>query len=260
MQLSERQQAILEQVQARGFATIEVLAEAFGVSAQTIRRDIIRLDRARLLQRFHGGAGLLREAPVRLGYVQKTALAGDAKQTIARLAADLAPEGAVVYLDVGTTSEAVARRLAKRSGLFVVTNSVRIAGLFAGRSDLQVVVTGGSLRGADGSLVGAEANAAVRQFRFDLAFVGCSGLDAEAGVTDFDPDKVAVKRSAIESAAAAVLLADASKVGRAAVVRIAPLTAFGRLVTDRPLPDPLRQACTAAGCTVVAPALEAAAG
>lgn len=111
--VNARQERILALVRGRGFATIEALARELDVSAQTVRRDIIRLDEAKLLQRFHGGAGL-RDSAVRMGYAEKQILAADAKASIARALADLVPDGASVLLDVGTTVEAVARALAER--------------------------------------------------------------------------------------------------------------------------------------------------
>lgn len=244
-QLNERQTALLGIVQAQGFATVEWLAGRFDVSAQTVRRDIIFLDRSKLLQRFHGGAGAL-EGPVRLGYAQKQGLAVDAKSAIGAAAAALVPEGAVVFLDVGTTVEAAAKVLAGFQNLRVFTNSLASAAHLAGQTHIDVVVTGGSLRGADGSLVGDSTTALLRDLRFDLALIGLSGWDDDGTPMDYDLDKIAVKRIAISRATKALALCDATKFEHTAVARIAPLDAFTALVTDRPprsaLAAKLRQA------------------
>ena len=122
--LNERQAALLALVRSRGYATVEWLAEHFAVSAQTVRRDIIRLDERGMLQRFHGGAGAAGASVVRLGYAEKQELAVDAKLAIGVAAARLVPNGASVFVDVGTTAEAVARALAGHTSLRVFTNSL----------------------------------------------------------------------------------------------------------------------------------------
>ena len=256
--LNERQAALLGIVQAQGFATVESLAELFEVSAQTVRRDIIRLDERRLLQRFHGGAGAL-EGTVRLGYAQKQGLAVDAKDAIGAAAAARVPNGATIFLDVGTTVEAAARVLAGHQALRVFTNSLASALHLAGRAGIEVVVTGGSLRGADGSLVGDATTALLRDLRFDLALIGLSGWDEDGAPMDFDLDKIAVKRTAIARARQTLALCDASKFERAAVARIVSADALAALVTDRAPPPLLSENLRRDGVElVVAGAAEAA--
>ena len=235
--LNERQAALLAIVQAQGFATVEALAERFEVSTQTVRRDIIRLDERGLLQRLHGGAGVL-EGTVRLGYAQKQSLAVDAKDAIGAAAAARIPNGATVFLDVGTTVEAAARALAGHQALRVFTNSLPSAMHLAGRAGIDVVVTGGSLRGADGSLVGDATTALLRELRFDVALIGLSGWDEDGSPMDFDLEKIAVKRTAIARARQTLALCDAGKFELAAVARIVSADALAAVVTDR-VPSPL---------------------
>lgn len=248
--LNDRQAEIVARVRERGFVTVETLAREFGVSAQTIRRDIIVLDGHRLLQRFHGGAGLA-GGPVRLGYEEKRAAAVDAKERIGRAAAGMVRPGSAVFLDVGTTNEAAARALAGVPGLRVFTPSMPAALVFAGRDGVETFVTGGTVRGADGSLAGDEATSAVRRFRFDVAFIGLSGFDADGAPMDFDLAKVAVKQAAIAAARRAVALADAAKFRREAIVRIAPASAFSALVCDAPPAGRLADALASAAVDVV---------
>jgi DeoR family glycerol-3-phosphate regulon repressor len=248
--LNERQAALLGIVQAQGYATVEGLAERFEVSAQTVRRDIIRLDELGLLQRFHGGAGAL-EGTVRLGYVQKQGLAVDAKGAIGTAAAARVPAGATVFLDVGTTVEAAARALAGHERLRVFTNSLASALHLAGRPGIEVVVAGGSLRGADGSLVGEATTALLRDLRFDVALIGLSGWDEDGAPMDFDLDKIAVKRTAIARARRTLALCDGGKFERAAVARIVPPEALAALVTDRAPPPALAEPLARAGVELV---------
>ncbi|GGK45571.1 DeoR/GlpR family DNA-binding transcription regulator [Salinarimonas ramus] len=239
---STRQREILALVEARGFVTIEDLARLFDVSAQTIRRDIIRLDERGLLQRFHGGAGLS-EQRRRPAYDEKKGVRLAAKERIGLRATRDVPTGAAIFLDVGTTLEAAAHALASRADCRVFTSSLAVAAILgASTGGPEVRVLGGTLRGPDGSLVGAEALEALSRLRLDVALVGCSGFDADGAPLDFDPDKVAVKRLAVERARAAYVLADATKFAREALVRVAPAQAFAGLVTDRAPDAPLAAA------------------
>ncbi len=248
--LNQRQQAIIDIVRSKGFATIEWLAEHFQISAQTVRRDIIFLDSCRLLQRFHGGAGVL-DRSVRLGYAEKRIVALDAKAAIGRAAAALIPDGATVFLDVGTTVEAAARALCRNSALRVFTNSLASALHLANHPGIAVMVTGGALRGPDGSLVGDGATAMLRELRFDVALIGMSGWDDDGAPMDFDVDKIAVKRVAIARASQAILLCDSSKFGRSAVARINPPDSFSTLVSDQAPPEELRAVLQRCGVKII---------
>lgn len=246
---SERQSRILEIVRERGFATIEQLSAAFAVSGQTIRRDVIYLDAAGLLQRFHGGAGITEDS-VRLSYGQKQGVAVGPKARIGRTAASLVTDGASIYLDVGTTVEAVAAALAGRSLGVVWTNSMSAAAIVAQSGTADIYVTGGLVRGTDGSLVGDAATKALAPIAVDFAVVGCSGFAADGSPTDFDPQKVAIKQAAIDNARTAIIVADSAKFDRRAVMRIAPLASFQILVSDRGPDATLARHLTAAGIDV----------
>lgn len=257
--LTERQRAILGIVGEQGFATIEALARHFDVSAQSIRRDIIRLDSEGALQRFHGGAGIGGAgnggagggSVVRLGYAEKRIIASDAKDRIGRAAAARIPDGSAVFLDVGTTVEAVARALRQRASLRVFTTSLPTAAILTGRPEIELFVLGGSVRGADGSLAGAATLAAIDAFRFDVAVIGYSGFDADGALMDFDLEKVAVKQRAMARAATVLAVGDASKFERSALVRIAPPGAVATIVTDALSPRARARFVDGAGLDVV---------
>lgn len=216
--ITERQARIVEIVSQQGFATIDTLARDFGVSAQSVRRDIIRLDTKGILQRFHGGVGV-RETSVRLGYAEKRTVATDAKTRIARKTAELIGEGAVVFLDVGTTVEAVAHALAEKRRLRVFTVSLAAAAILAGRPGIELFVFGGTVRSADGSLVGDVTLSSIARFRFDHAVIGFSGIDQNGELMDYDLEKVAVKEAAIRNAARTLAVGDSSKFRHPATVR-----------------------------------------
>ncbi|MEM8663257.1 MAG: DeoR/GlpR family DNA-binding transcription regulator [Pseudomonadota bacterium] len=229
--LNSRRARILRDIEECGFVTIDALAASLGVSAQTVRRDIIALDGLGFVQRFHGGAGrngALRaenSATVRLGHGAKRDVAVKAKRRAARAAAAAIPDGAYIYIDVGTTMEELAAVLAERTGLTVFTNSLRVAsGLGSAAHDVHVL--GGQLWGNDGSLVGATAVERIASLRLDAAFIACSAVEADGSVMDFDPHKIAIKRAALRSARTRYLLATPEKFGRSARERLAVLADF----------------------------------
>lgn len=244
--LTPRQREILALVQELGFTTIETLAERFGVSAQTVRREIIRLQAANFLQRFHGGAGLA-SGGIRSAYAQKLTISPDGKQRIGNAVAEVVPPGASVFLDVGTTVEAVARALLAKPGLRLVTASVSVAQIFCSAGVFDVVVTGGMTRGANGSLVGQAAIASIMGFRFDYAILGMGGFDDDGAPMDFDLEKIAVRQAAISRARQTIIVADHSKFDQVGTARIAPAGTVGLFVVDAEPPPPLREAWERAG-------------
>lgn len=247
-ELTPRQRQILTIVQQIGFTTIETLAERFGVSAQTVRRDIIQLQAGNYLQRFHGGAGLA-SGGFRSAYAQKLTVSPQGKQRIGAAVAGIVPAGASVFLDVGTTVEAAARALLDKPGLRVVTASVSVAQIFCQHGIFDVVVTGGTTRGANGSLVGQAAIACIMGFRFDYAILGLGGFDDDGAPMDFDLEKIAVRQAAISRARTVLGVADGSKFDKAGTARIADPAAFASIVTDAEPPARLREAWLRTGIT-----------
>lgn len=230
--LSDRQTRVLSIVEQTGFATIEGLAERFGVSAQTVRRDIIALSDAGRLQRFHGGAGPIeREEATRLDYSAKQQISRPEKQTIGKKAAALIPDRATLYLDVGTTVEACAGWLGKRKGFTIFTNSMPAAMKFD-PAEHQVIVLGGRMAGRDGSLIGSEVVEMLKSIQLDYALIACSAIDDGGRVMDFDLDKIAIKKAAINSAQQSMLLATRSKFSRTALAVIDERKNFASVVSE----------------------------
>lgn len=242
MALRFRLPEILDIARAEGRVTVDDLAQRFGVTAQTIRRDLTELDEAGKLERVHGGA-ILRSGTVNIGYHDRATLNAEEKQAIARLVAAEIPEGASVFLAIGTTTEAVARELRRHDGLMVVTNNMNIANILTENPQCQVILTGGTLRRSDGGLTGPLTESAIRQFKVDIAVIGCSALDAEGDMLDYDIHEVGVSRTLIAQARRAWLVCDHSKLTRTAPARIDSLSALDAMFTDRPLPAPLAARC-----------------
>ncbi|MBK1636777.1 DeoR/GlpR family DNA-binding transcription regulator [Rhodovulum adriaticum] len=231
MSQSLRQPEILDIARREGRVTVEDLAARFGVTLQTIRRDLADLADAGRLERVHGGA-VLPSGTSNIGYNDRRSLNAAAKAAIARACAAEVPEGISLFLNIGTSTEAVARALRTHRGLMVVTNNINVANILAENPECEVVLTGGSLRRADGGLVGTLAADTIRQFKFDLAVIGCSALDRDGDLLDFDIQEVGVSQAILRQSRRSVLVADRSKFARTAPARIASLAEIDTFYTD----------------------------
>jgi len=247
--MTPRQHDILSAAREAGRVTVVGLARRFGVTLQTIRRDLGALCEAGLLDRTHGGA-MLPSGITNIGYEARRRVAAGAKDAIGREAASLVLPGASLFLNIGTTTEAVARALMETPNLMVVTNNLNVAQILSGHPSAEVIVTGGRLRRVDGGLTGDLAVETIRRFKVDLAIIGCSALDAAGDILDFDADEVRVSREILSRARAAVLVADATKLTRSAPVRIAGLADLDRWITDAEPGPSVRQAADAAGTAI----------
>jgi DeoR family glycerol-3-phosphate regulon repressor len=241
---------ILEIARVEGKVTVEGLAERLAVTAQTIRRDLTELAEAGKLERVHGGA-ILRSGTRNIAYRERRALNAEAKRAIARACAQAIPDGASVFLNIGTTTEAVATELASRRDLLVVTNNMNVASILDAAGAERVILTGGALRRGDGGLIGPLAIQTIRQFRFDIAVIGCSALDARGDILDYDIQEVGTSQAILEQARATWLVADRSKFDRAAPARIGSLAQLDRFITDALPPMPVPDRCAAWGVEIV---------
>lgn len=237
-----RHPEILEIARREGRVTVERLADYFSVTHQTIRRDLTDLADSGQLERVHGGA-VLPSGTSNIGYEDRRALNETAKVAIARACAARIPPDSSVFLNIGTSTEAVARELLRHKNLLVVTNNMNVANILVANPDCQIVVTGGSLRRSDGGLVGNMTTQIIRQFKVDLAVVGCSALDADGDLLDFDFQEVGVSQAILEQARSAYLVADASKFQRTAPARIASMAEVDTFFTDAQPPAALIDRC-----------------
>jgi DeoR family glycerol-3-phosphate regulon repressor len=240
--LSFRQSEILEIARSKGRVVVEQLAEHFGVTLQTIRRDLSELADAGQLDRVHGGA-VLRSGVANIGYEDRRSMHAEAKAAIARRCAAEIPDNASLFLNIGTTTEAVAHELLHHSNITVVTNNMNVANILAANESCDVIVAGGVLRRADGGLVGDLTTHAIEGFKVDIAIIGASALDGEGDLLDFDLQEVRVSRAIIRQARRVFLVTDVSKLQRTAPVRIASLSEIDAVFTDRALPPDLSKKC-----------------
>ncbi|MHA6689661.1 DeoR/GlpR family DNA-binding transcription regulator [Devosia sp. A449] len=247
---SERHLAILELARSQGRVMVDQLAGHFAVSVQTIRKDLNTLCGQRLLSRVHGGA-VLPSGVENLEYEARRRIAAEAKSAIGRAAAALIPNDASLFINIGTTTEAVGQALIEHSGLLVVTNNINVANRLRVYPRFEVVIAGGIVRPSDGGIVGEAAAGFFSQFKVDYAIIGASALDEEGALLDYDYREVKVAQAIIANARHVILVADQGKFARSAPVRIARIDQIGTFVTDRCPSERFRAQCAAAGVALI---------
>lgn len=231
-----RHDAILEALEASGTVEVTTLAKQLGVSEITVRRDLLELEAAGYLRRVHGGAmrttGRAFDRPYLVRERQDTAT----KRAIAAAAARLVKSGDAIALDSGTTVLNMVEFLGGLANLTLVTANLRTAWTVANSRTLlrpfRLIVSGGVVREDELSMVGASALSHYRKMRVDIAFIGVGGVNAKAGITDYNLDDAELKRVLVESARRVVILADRSKLGNENFAQVAELSEIDMLITD----------------------------
>jgi DeoR family transcriptional regulator, glycerol-3-phosphate regulon repressor len=246
-----RRNRILMILGQRQRAPVDELASELGVSRETVRRDLARLEEAGLLRKVHGGAvALLLASEANL--VSRSVQLRLEKQWIAERAATLFQPGDSLFVDAGSTTTAFAGALASAKGLTVVTNSIDVALRLGGpRSSHRVHLLGGDVRAADRETVGPETIDQIGRFRPRYAVLTVGAIDLTGEVFDFDPEEASVARAMIGQVQAVIVLADHSKFGRPALLRICHLRQVSRLITDRPPDAPMRRTMKAGNTELI---------
>ena len=232
MYLSARQSEILELARLHGRVLVEELASRFDVTPQTIRKDLNDLCDERQLTRIHGGA-LFPSGNENVEYEARRQIAAVEKQAIGRAAAEIIPDNASLFVNIGTTTEAVGEALRDHRGLMIITNNINVANRLRVHPDIEVVIAGGVVRGSDGGIVGEAAVDFIRQFKVDYAVIGTSAIDSDGSLLDFDFREVKVAQAIIANARHVILVADSTKFERTAPVRIGHLSQVNTFITDR---------------------------
>lgn len=257
MRRTERLNAILDLVAGTGSVDVVHLASRLGVSGATIRRDLQALSRRSLLVRTHGGAvanavatGLAEALPDRATPDRTNRLSE--KRRIAQAAAALVPEGVVVGMTGGTTATELARALADRQGITVVTNALNIAADLTTRPGIRLVVITGMARHGSYELVGPAAEAMLANYHLDIAFIGVDGLSSHEGCTTNEEMEAQTDLAMISRARRRVVIADSSKIGKVTFARICPLSSVTAVVTDCDADSAQLQGLRSAGLEVLA--------
>lgn len=251
MDPSPRQLQLVEEVRRLRSVSVEALAEHFGVALQTVRRDVRWLTEAGLLARFHGGVRLPSSTTENIAYRQRQQLNEAAKQCIAREVAQAVPQGCSLIINIGTTTEAIARELLGHKGLRVITNNLNVAAILSDNPDCEVIVAGGVVRGRDRGIVGEVTVDFIQQFKVDIGLIGISGIESDGTLRDFDYREVKVASAIIEHSREVWLAADHSKFNRPAMVQLGRIDQIDTLFTDREPPEPFPALLAEAGVTCI---------
>ena len=242
MYLSPRHEKILEYAKDEDRVLVEDLAIRFQVTPQTIRKDLNELCEHKFLTRIHGGA----EFPsgiANVEYEDRRKIAASEKAAIGLAAAALIQNESSLFINIGTTTEAVGEALLSHQDLMVVTNNINVANRLRIYPKFEVVMAGGVVRSTDGGIVGETAVDFFRQFKVDHAIIGASAIDDDGALLDFDFREVKVAQAIIENARNVILVADSTKFERKAPVRIARISQVDTFITDICVNENIRAIC-----------------
>lgn len=228
----ERREKILEEVTRSKSALVKDLCVLFGVTGETIRKDLSVLEKEGKLLKTHGGAYVNEGATNEIHASLRQTLLPQEKQAIARLCAARVQSGHTVMLDESTTCTYIAKALAGRSGLTIITNSLQIADTLAESEGIQLMLCGGRLSHKNLSFVGGDTVGMLRHYHADHAFVSCRGLDKKAGITDGSPDGGLIRQIMLQQADKCTLVVDRTKLGLAKLYKIGGFELIGTVMSD----------------------------
>jgi DeoR family glycerol-3-phosphate regulon repressor len=254
--LSPRQQQILALARQMGNVGVDELANRFDVTPQTIRKDLNELCEGRLLARTHGGA-MLSSGVENMAYEARRQIASAEKRAIGQRAASLIPNNCSLFINIGTTTEEVARALFNHEGLLVITNNIHVAAMLAPRPKIEVIIVGGTVRRTDGGIVGESAVEAISQFKVDHAVMGVSAIDEDGALLDFDVREVRAAQAIMKHSRSVTLVSDTMKFARSAPVRIGHMSQVNVFVTDKNPPEPIVELCRHNGVRLEIAGIEA---
>ena len=245
-----RQQQIVDIARQSGRVTVDDLAARFEVTPQTIRKDLNELCDQRLLSRIHGGA-VIASGVENVGYEARRFISQEEKRAIGAAAAAIIPNNTSLFINIGTTTEEVARALLDHEGLLVITNNINVANILYRHERIEVIIAGGPVRRGDGGIIGGAAVDFIRQFKVDHAVIGASAIDEEGALLDFDYREVRVSQAIIGNARQVILVSDRLKFERSAPVRIGHISQIDVFVTDQLVSTPVADLCRAQGVRVI---------
>lgn len=250
MYLPPRHSEIIELAKTDGRVLVDDLATRFEVTPQTIRKDLNELCERQLLMRIHGGA-IIPSGTQNVEYAQRGKIAAEEKETIGAAAAVLIPDNASLFINIGTTTEAVSQALLRHGRLMIITNNINVANRMRTYPQFEVVIAGGVVRSSDGGVVGEAAVDFIRQFKVDYAVIGTSAIDHDGALLDYDFREVKVAQAIIANARHVILVADSTKFERTAPVRIGHLDQVDTFVTDYCPNERVREICREADVELI---------
>ncbi len=232
MLAAERKNLILEKLQEEKKVVVNELSVLFGVSEETIRRDLDKLDKEGLAIKGYGGAVLNESNSVDMPFSIRKKRNMDGKRKIAAMIAGIVNDGDHVFIDPSTTGVAIASALKVKKRLTVITNSIEVLTELADVSGWDIISTGGTMRENYLALVGARATDSVLSFNADKAIISCKGLDMKKGLTDGNELFSQVKAAMLDSSKTHILAVDYTKFDQVAFSQICDITRIDMVVTD----------------------------
>lgn len=236
--LIPRHQDLLALINQKGYLSTDELTKAFNVTPQTIRRDINDLCAKGLLRRYHGGAGLV-SSTENVAYSDRQVLNRDEKIRIAQMVATQIPDNTSLFINIGTTTEEVAKALCDHRNLRVITNNLNVAVLLSDIPTFEVIVAAGVVR-RDRGVIGESTIDFIKQFKVDYGIIGISGIDLDGTLLDFDYREVRVAQAIVENARQVFLVTDHTKFNCNPMVRLCHISEIDALFTDKPPPEEIR--------------------
>jgi DeoR family glycerol-3-phosphate regulon repressor len=248
--ISPRHKGILDLAAAEGRVAVEDLAGRFGVTPQTIRRDLNELCERGLLTRMHGGARPPNSV-ANVSYDERQFEYAEEKRRIGLAAASMIPRNCSIILNIGTTTEQVARAIYEHRDLVVITNNLNVVNILRRSPAKEIIIAGGVVRQSDGGVVGEATTDFIRNFRADIAVIGASAVADDGAILDFDYREVSVARTIIETAHQTLLVFDHSKFEKRAPVRICDVGDVDTVITDAPPPPRFARVCAEANTQIL---------
>jgi DeoR family glycerol-3-phosphate regulon repressor len=240
MNHTQRCELIINLIKQRGFMSIDDLVEECNVTPQTIRRDLNQLSESGIISRYHGGAGIVTSWE-NTPYQDRKTHNKKVKERIADEIVKMIPDGASVFINIGTTTEMVASRLLNHRNLHIVTNNIHVATILSAKEDFSVIIAAGEVRYRDGGIIGEATCDFISQFRMDYGIIGISGISADGALLDFDFREVKVSQAILKHSRNVILAADATKFERCAMVEQGHLSQVDYLVSDENPPPSIQK-------------------
>ncbi|WP_434310209.1 DeoR/GlpR family DNA-binding transcription regulator [Hominifimenecus sp. rT4P-3] len=234
-----RRESIKDMLRSIGFVNVQELVNRFGVSSETIRRDLEAMEKDGLVRRIHGGAVSTQPVVSESAYTLRRQFHTPEKQAIAHAAANLICDGDTVLIAPGTTTLEIASQLRKRANLTVITNSLPITMELADCAGINVFCLGGHLQGADFSTSGITAMQNLSLFNATKLIIGIGGITPQRGITDYRMEESVLLRAFVEKSDCVIGIADHSKFGVTAMYNICPADRLNHLITDSGTPEDL---------------------
>ena len=239
MRLKKRQAEILKIISLEKSVKVDELASLYQVTEQSIRRDLNEICSRGLAIRTHGGARIVNSIS-NIEYDKRRLVYSEEKDSIGKLAAELIPNNCSLMLNIGTTTEQVARSLFSHKNLVVISNNVNITNTLIGSNPKELILAGGAIRLSDGAIVGDSTVDFISNYKADFAVIGASAIDEDGSILDFDPREVAVAKSILENSRKKILVCDSSKFKITAPHRISNICNIDIFVTDKEPPKHFR--------------------